>query len=78
MVGITSLSLQGRIQGGGRELRGHGEPTPSPPHISILINFYINHCFMTCKRKAFKSAAPKRQFCGSASNAKADSEGKGL
>ena len=25
-----------------------------------------------------KSAAPKRQFCGSASNTKADSEGKGL
>ena len=31
-------------------------------HISIM-----NHCLMSCKHKALKSAAPKRQFCGSAS-----------
>ena len=41
---------------------------------------YMNHCFMSCIHRAVKSAAPKlkRQFCGSASNTKADSEGKGL
>ena len=33
---------------------------------------------MSCKHKALKSTAPKRKFCGSASNTKADSEGKGL
>ena len=35
---------------------------------------------MSCIRRALKSAAPKlkRQFCGSASNTKADSKGKGL
>ena len=42
-------------------------------HISIM-----NHCSMSCKHKALKSAAPRRQFCGSASYTKADSEGKGL
>ena len=36
----------------------------------------MNHCFMSCIQRALKSAAPKlkRQFCGSASNTKADSE----
>ena len=40
----------------------------------------MNHCFMSCIHRALKSAAPKlkRQFCGSASNTKADSEGKRL
>ena len=38
----------------------------------------MNHCFMSYKHKALKSVAPKRQFCGSASYTKADSEGKGL
>ena len=33
---------------------------------------------MSCKHKALKSTAPKRKFCGSASNTKADSETKGL
>ena len=39
-------------------------------------HLYMNHCFMSCKHKALKSAASKRQFCSSASNTKADSEGR--
>ena len=39
---------------------------------------YMNHCFMSWKHKALKSAASNRQFCGSASNTKAASEGKRL
>ena len=36
----------------------------------------MNHCFMSCIHRALKSAALrlKREFCGSASNTKADSE----
>ena len=49
---------------------------------SLYTSLYqcMNHCFMSCIHRALKSAAPKlkRQFCGSASNTKADSEGKGL
>ena len=39
-------------------------------------HLYVNHCFTSSKHDAFKSAAPKGQFCGSASYTKADSEGK--
>ena len=48
------------------------------PHsyFDAVHNLYMNHCFMSCIHRALKSAAPKlkRQFCGSASNTKADSE----
>ena len=45
-------------------------------HIATPTHLFINHWFMSCKHKALKSAAPKGQFCGSASYTKADSERK--
>ena len=47
----------------------------TPTQRTSLHCIYRNHC---CKHKALKSVAPKKQFCGSASNTKADSKGKGL
>ena len=47
-------------------------------HIYIHTTQRISLCQSSCKHKALKSAAPKRQFCGSASNTKADFERKGL
>ena len=71
---------QGRILWGGLSKRAEvyralsAQSYSDTAHISII----VNHCFMSCKHKALKSAVPKRQFCGCASNTKADSEEKGL
>ena len=52
----------------------HGRFTTRLVHVATL----TQHCFISCKCKVFKTAAPKRQFCGSTSNTKADSKGRGL
>ena len=70
---------------------GHGGPMPPPFGTEPERNAEVYHalsaciatlmqCFVSCIHRALRSAVPKlkRQFCGSASNTKADSEGKGL
>ena len=69
----------------GTEPARNAEVCHALAHVATLTQctsliLYMNHCFMSCIHRALKSAASKlkRQFCGSASNTKADSEGKGL
>ena len=45
--------------------------------VHVATPLYTNHCFVSCKYKTLKSVAPKRQFCGSASNTKANSKERG-
>ena len=52
-----------------RNAEGYGPELSTPTQRTSLHCICMNHCFMSCKHKPFKLAAPKIQFCGSASNA---------
>ena len=74
---LTEAFMSTKVGSRGGNLRKHKmwRFTTRLAHITTLTQRTSQ---MSCKHKALKSAASRRQFWGSASNTKADSEVKGL